>query len=501
MILARMKHLHWKIASIALLFGFTCSPIAAAEIPEVDAPEPRRPNVLFIAVDDLNDWVGCLGGHPQSHTPNIDALAESGTLFVHAHAPAPVCGPARTAILYGLAPHKSGSYGHHEVYSPQKRLPEGQLPLTLVFQQNGYYTVGCGKIFHYPEERGWDEFRGNIRGIAPTQRIRPGPDIQLTYGIQDTDNDSDTSDGRLTDWAIEQLQRDHEKPFFIALGLRKPHLPWDAPKKYYELHDHEEIQLPHVPENALEDLPDAATVFARSIVGFRDTDDHKAITAVDGAWQELVRAYLATSSFADANVGRLLDALEESSHADNTIVVLWGDHGWHLGEKESWRKMTLWERGTRTIFVIRTPGSEANGSRVEAPVSLQNIFPTLVDLCQLEVDQELDGVSLKSLLNDPSIPWDHFVLMSHGPGNFAVRHGQWCLIRYADGSEELYDIHKDPAELNNLANLPEYNDQRTNLRRHLPGTWQYIMGPRFKNFESSFAPPPEQEEANPPSHD
>jgi arylsulfatase A-like enzyme len=454
-------------------------------------PTGKKPNVLFIAVDDLNDWVGYLGGHPQAHTPHLDALAKQSIVFSHAYCAAPVCGPSRTALMYGIAPHKSGSYGHHKMYAPNNLIPERQ-PLTQAFKNSGYYTAGCGKIFHYREQRGWDEYKSGFGGMGVKREDREplGENISLSWGMIDTDNDSDTGDGKLTDWAIERLKRDHDKPFFIALGLRKPHLPWDAPRKYFNRLDPDSIQLPNVPADDLDDVPEAGKEFARSLVGFVRSDDHKAITAADGAWEKLVRAYLATSSFADANVGRILTALDNSPYRDNTIVVLWGDHGWHLGEKHHWRKMSLWERGTRTPFIIRLPGSNPVSGRVEAPVSLQDIYPTLVDLCGLDVSQPLDGNSLQPVLADPTAAWDKPVLISHGPGNFAVRQGRWRLIHYADGSEELYDLVADPGELTNLAEQREFDKQRETLRAHVPRDWRYVMGPRFQRFNESFARPP-----------
>ena len=443
-----------------------------------------KPNVLFIAVDDLNDWVGYLGGHPQAITPNIDRLASKGVAFEHAYCPAPVCGPSRTALMYGIAPHKSGSYGHANVYETRERIP-GRKPLNLVFQENGYYTAGCGKIFHFRETRGWDAY-GSIKAkklSGKTAKVGG-----LKYSMLKTDNDSDTSDGKLVDWAVEQLDRSGDKPFFLALGLRKPHLSWDAPKKYYDQFDLDSIQIPNVPEDDLDDLSEASNVFAHSVVGFSKKGDHEKVLSTPGAWRKLVRAYLATSSFADANVGRMLDALEQSPHRDNTIVVLWGDHGWHLGEKEHWKKMTLWERGTKTPFIIKVPGVPAQ--QVEVPVSLQDIFPTLVDLCGLEVGQELDGNSLKPLLTGTAKNWNQPVLMSHGPGNFAVRQGPWRLIHYADGSEELYQLKNDPQEFTNLANSPEHQTAIKKLRTQLPDTWEYVIGPRFAEFPDSFAEPP-----------
>ncbi|MFK7790403.1 MAG: sulfatase, partial [Phycisphaeraceae bacterium] len=399
--------------------------------------EDPRPNVLFIAVDDLNDWVGYLGGHPQSQTPNIDALAKQGFAFKYAYCPAPACGPSRTALMYGIAPHKSGSYGHHASYSPANLLDPSRLPMNLAFQNNGYYTAGCGKIFHYPEPRGWDVYQRGFGGKRAEKVEAPGPGVRIKTGIIDTDNDSETGEGKAADWAIAQIKQDRDKPFFIAMGLYQPHEPWVAPKKYFDQHPLNDVALPRVPKDDLDDVPRAGRVFARSLVGFRHWDDHAEITAVDGAWQKLVQGYLAASSFSDSNVGRVLDVLAQSEHADNTIIVLWGDHGWHLGEKEAWRKMTLWERGTRTPLIIKLPGQQTS-KLIDEPVSLQDLYPTLADLCGLKVEQPLDGDSLAPLMQTDAPDWDRPVIMSHGPGNFAVRHDRWRLIKYADGSEELY---------------------------------------------------------------
>jgi arylsulfatase A-like enzyme len=465
------------------LFCFMCTGCAATG---EQAAEP--PNVLFIAVDDLNDWVGYLGGNAQSHTPNIDALAERGFAFKYAYCPAPACGPSRTALMYGVAPYKSGSYGHHASYDPKQLLDESQLPMNLVFQNNGYYTAGCGKIFHYPEPRGWDVYQRGFGGKRAEQVAAPGKGVRIKTGIIETDNDSETGEGKAADWTIAQLEQVHDKPFFIAMGLYQPHEPWVSPKKYYDRFPLESVKLPRVPEGDLDDVPEAGQVFARNLVGFRHWDDHKEITAVEGAWRKLVRGYLASCSFSDSNVGRVLDALAKSEHADNTIIVLWGDHGWHLGEKEAWRKMTLWERGTRTPLIIKLPGDH-EPRLIDEPVTLQDLYPTLVDLCGLAIDQPLDGDSLKPLMQARGEKSERAVLMSHGPGNFAVRQGRYRLIRYADGSEELYDVVSDPQEWENLAAKPGYGSVAAALRQQLPKTWKYVIGPRFKWFEDSFAEP------------
>ena len=468
------------LALAVCLFGSACT--------TSKAQTPAGPNVLFIAVDDLNDWVGYMGGNVQAQTPNIDALARQGFAFNYAYCPAPACGPSRTALMYGIAPHKSGSYGHHSMYDPANLLDKKQLPMNLVFQNNGYYTAGCGKIFHYKEPRGWDIYQRGFGGLRAEEVKAPGPGVRIKTGVIETDNDSETGEGKAADWTIEQLEQAHDKPFFIAMGLYQPHEPWVAPRKYFDRFPLDEVVLPKVPEGDLTDVPEAGHTFARNLVGFRPWDDHAEITAVNGAWRELVRGYLAASSFSDANVGRVLDALAKSEHADNTIIVLWGDHGWQLGEKEAWRKMTLWERGTRTPLVIKLPGKH-EAKLIDEPVSLQDLYPTLVDLCGLTIDQPLDGDSLKPLMSTEVVQWDRPVVMSHGPGNFAVRYGRYRLIRYADGSEELYDIHADPKEWDNLATKSKYDATRAELREYLPKDWKYLIGPRFKKFEDSFAEP------------
>jgi len=246
--------------------------------------------------------------------------------------------------------------------------------------------------------------------------------------------------------------------------------------------------LPEVPENDLEDIPDAGKYIAHTVYPFFKKNDHEAIVAKDGTWEKLVHAYLATCSYADYNVGRILKALEASPYAKNTIIVLWGDHGWHLGEKEHWRKMSLWEQGIRTPFIIRMPGM-TKGKLVNSPVSLQDIYPTLVDLCKLDLSQELDGNSLTPLLVKKDVEWDKPALISYGPGNVAVRQEQWKLIRYADGSEEFYDISKDPNEYTNLAGNPEFQTPLAKLRSSVPKTWKYVICPRTKPFEHTLSKP------------
>lgn len=456
-----------------------------------------RPNVLFIAVDDLNDWVGYLKCHPQTKTPNIDKLAAESFAFTRAYCSAPSCGPSRTSLMYGIYPHRSGSYFHSHTYSSEKLISPDRLPLQLAFQRNGYYTSGSGKIYHqgkgYVDERGWDSFgtrtckhKCDITRVFGNDSKRPLHDHSI--GITDESPDSDVLDGAIVNWAIKQLSIQHKKPFFLAVGLRKPHAPWVASRRFYDQYDAATIQLPEVLENDLDDIPDAGKYIAHNVYPFYKKKEHELIAAKKGLWKKLVHAYLATCSHSDYNVGRVLKALEASPYAKNTIIVLWGDHGWHLGEKEHWRKMTLWEQGTRVPFIIKIPGM-TEGKIVSNPVSLQDIYPTLVDLCKLDLSQELDGNSLTPLLTGQQVLWDKPALINWGPGNFAVRQGQWKLIRYADGSEEFYDISKDPNEYTNLADNPEFQPVLEKLRSSIPKTWKYIIDPRTKPFEHTLAKP------------
>ena len=457
--------------------------------------ESKKPNVLFIAVDDLNDWVGYLKGHPQARTPNIDKLADESVAFTRAYCSAPLCGPSRTSLMYGIYPHRSGVYFHHETYHPSKLISPERIPLQVAFQKNGYHTLGSGKIFHYGgtlNTGGWNNFipkksskdSKEITYVFGEGSRRPLKDWRI--GISEADPDSDHLDGAIVNWTIKQLSMKHEKPFFIAAGLSKPHSPWVAPRQFYDQYDAANIQLPEVPGNDLEDIPDAGKYIAHTVYPFFKKNDHEAIVAKEGTWEKLVHAYLATCSYADYNVGRILKALEESPYAKNTIIVLWGDHGWHLGEKEHWRKMSLWEQGTRTPFIIKMPGM-TKGKLVNSPVSLQDIYPTLVDLCKLDLSQELDGNSLTPLLVKKDVAWDKPALISYGPGNFAIRQEQWKLIRYADGSEEFYDISKDPNEYTNLAGNPEFQPALEKLRSSIPTTWKYIICPRTKPFEHTLS--------------
>jgi len=435
------------------------------------------PNVLFIAVDDLNDWVGHLGGHPNAKTPHIDRLAKRGVSFTRAYCSAPLCNPSRVSLLTGVLPSKSGVYGNGEKL--RDKIP-GAITLLQYFKSFGYSTKGGGKIFHGTNKAGdpasWDFYfltpRGAGRHIA--QREEGLPESAWTPWGHVPVTDPEMFDGMVADWAVSELEKSHDKPFFLACGFSKPHLPWYVPEKYFDMHPLESIELPSTLENDLDDVPDFGKKLAIEVYdpsGERNFavkgGDHNNVLA-NNQWHKAVQGYLAAISFADAQVGRLLDALEKSEHADNTIVVLWGDHGWHLGEKQHWRKHALWETTTRTTLIISAPGGIQKNRLCERPVSLIDLYPTLVELCGLPERKGLDGQSILPLLKDPKKKWERPVVMTYGFKNHAIRTERWRYIQYNDGSEELYDHTRDLDEWTNLASQSKYKRVIRKLRKSLP---------------------------------
>ena len=421
------------------------------------ATDQAKPNVLFIAVDDLNDWVGCLGGHPQGTTPHIDRLAERGVVFSQAHCAAPLCNPSRTALLTGLRPSSSGVYDNDQDW--REALPD-VMTLPRYFMRRGYRVVGSGKIYHgrFPDEQGWHAHLPKGHDLQPAGADRGVGGIRFAPLAVD---DDEMDDYKMVDWAIGQLAKTHERPLFLACGIYKPHMAWNVPRKYYDQFPLEEIVLPKVLDTDLEDVPPVGVRLAHP------NGDHRRMLA-SGRWKEAVRAYLAASAFADAMIGRLLDALDKSRYADNTIIVLWGDHGWHLGEKLHWRKNTLWDEATRAPLIFVVPGLTRAGGQCRRPVDFMCIYPTLADLCGLPVPQHVEGVSIRPLLENPDAPWDRPAITTRGYRNHAIRTERWRYIRYHDGGEELYDHANDPMEWTNLAGKAEHAGTQEELARWLP---------------------------------
>jgi len=429
----------------------------------------QKANVLFIAIDDQNDWTGCLGGHPNAKTPNIDRLAAKSQLFTHSYCPSPHCNPSRASLMLGKYPSTTGMYDYRGNFST---ILKDNITLPRHFKENGYYVVGAGKLFHRNDKNAWHEYMRRPGDPGPPKEKRPLNGITggkwFDFGPIEVSDDQ-MSDGKIAKWAVEQLGKKYEKPFFIGAGFFRPHLPWYAPKKYFEMHPLDSIALPVVKEDDLDDVPERGKVLALKGVGYPSLPggDHKCLVE-HGKWKEAVQAYLACCSFTDAQVGKVLDALKRSPYADNTVVILWSDHGWHLGEKSHWRKHALWEEATHCVLSIMVPGLTKAGSRCDTPIGLYDIYPTLIDICGLPEKPELDGLSLMPLLKDPNAKWDRPALTTYGFKDYALRSKRWRYIRYADGSEELYDHHNDPNEWTNLAKDPKYAKVKQDLAQWFP---------------------------------
>jgi arylsulfatase A-like enzyme len=456
---------------IVSVFPFAAALLAAPQLPAAPAGRPAaapaRPDVLFIASDDLNHWVTHLGRNPQVRTPHIDRLAARGVTFTHAYSPVPACEPTRLALMGGRRPWTTGCYYNGDGWRNFQKPGEG---LTAQFLQAGYYVGGAGKIYHgdqyLPAE--WTEYMKKD-GLSPT-----GKGVTKDEGfhepLQHDLKDDDLDDWHSVNWCIERLSRPPAKPFFLACGMHKPHLPWAVPRKYYEMFPRDSIQLPPYLENDLDDIPPAGVKMA-----LQNRDHERFLQS--GRWKDAIQSYLATIAYVDMNVGRLLDAFDQSPRRDNTIICFWGDHGWSLGEKHHWRKFALWEEPTRAPFIWVVPGVTRPGGVSARTVDFMSIYPTLCALAGLPVPAHVDGPDISVLLRNPAAAWDRPALTTHGFKNHTVRTEQWRLIRYADGSEEFYDETKDPYEWTNLANKPEYAAAKATLAKFLPPTDAPHRGP------------------------
>ena len=443
-----------------------------------DSGQPKaKPNILFIAIDDLNDWTGMLKGNPQALTPNMDRLAAQGMLFANAHCAAPACGPSRAAIMSGIRPSTSGNYINKSSFTHNPILNNSVL-LPEFFQKNGYYVAGGGKLFrgyHFNEEvkgRGFDEYYPSktqdlpsFAGLKFSSKLPLGgwstradwgpchPDVTL----------ADHPDGMTGNWATKKLQEGKLKePFFLGAGIFMPHLPNYAPQKYFDRFPLEKIQLPEgYRENDLDDVPKAHSKMAHNpwLPRVRAT----------GQWKHAIQGYLACTNMVDDVVGQMVAALEESKYAENTIIVLWSDHGFQLGEKQRWGKYSLWERASRVNFVWVAPGVTTPGSTTNRPVNLLDIYPTLASLTGCKPPEgQLEGNDLSILMRDPDAGWDQATVTTFGFKNYGVRSQQYRYIVYADGAEELYDHTQDKWEWKNLAGDPEYAEIKKKMRQQIP---------------------------------
>ncbi|HEY3324390.1 MAG TPA: sulfatase [Planctomycetota bacterium] len=433
------------------------------------AGEPARPNILFIAIDDLNDWVGCLHGHPQAKTPNMDRLAARGMLFANAHCQSPLCNPSRNSLLTGLRPSTTGIYG----LAPGIRAVESLkswVTLPQHLRASGYFTAGFGKIYHdgsiAPKDRAGEL---DVWGPAPGMPLPPKKFVNTPSEMRAVDwgvfpaDDHEQADWKIADAAIAQMKAlPQGKPFFVAAGFRLPHVPCFASQQWFDQFPPEnQITLPPVKENDREDVP-----FFAWYLHWKLPEPRLSWLKKANQWHNLVRCYLASTTFMDSQIGRVLDALDATGQANNTIIVLWSDNAWHLGEKAITGKNTLWERSTHVPLIFAGPGIVKG--QCTQPAELLDIYPTLVELCGLPARDGLEGHSLAPQLRDPAAarPWP--AITTHNCGNHTVRSEHWRYVRYADGSEELYDHRSDPNEWTNLAKDAKYADVLKEHAKWLP---------------------------------
>lgn len=462
--------------------------LEAAPKPRKSAmPDGGRPNVLFIIADDLRDYAGWMGGHPQARTPNMDRLARMGMRFTNAHCSYALCNPSRTSLLTGMMPSSSGVFGNEQDWRRSVQVA-GRPTMPEHFKAAGFTTLAAGKLFHAnhggPDGRlsGWHGGRRGFEQDTAWDTRFPEPGVQIPdlpvhtgqnynglniwhwdWGRIDVPDEL-TDDGAVTAWAADQLRRKSSRPFFLGVGLYRPHSPWYVPKAYFDQFPLDSIQLPEVREDDLADVPAFAKAYDRA-------GSHHEVILKHQKWKEAVQAYLAGVAFCDAMLGRVIDALEAGPNARSTVVVFTSDHGWHLGEKRRWHKGGLWEEATRVPLCIVAPGVTKPDTVSQEPVSLIDLYPTLCELAKLKAPDHLDGTSLLPLLRDPSVRGRRPAVTVMGGGartSYAARSDRWRYIRYADGSEELYDHHSDPHEWSNLAALPEHAAVKQKLAGFFP---------------------------------
>ncbi len=481
-----------RLLHLALLLAL---PVGAATLKRARAPR-NAPNVLFIVADDLRDWVGWMGGHPQAQTPHMDRLARRGMRFSNAHCSFALCNPSRTSLLTGLLPSSSGVFGNEQDWRRSVQIT-GKATLPEHLRGLGFLSAGAGKIFHAnhggPDSRltGWHGGRRGFEQDRAWDQRFPAPGIQIPelpvptgqnynglniwhwdWGALDLP-DVLTEDGAVVQWAGDFLRRKQDRPFFLAVGLYKPHSPWYVPREYFDRFPLDSIVLPKVREDDLDDLPASARAHAKP-------GSHHDRLLATGKWREAVQAYLSSIAFCDAMLGRLLEALDAGPHAEDTVVVFTSDHGWYLGEKQMWHKGRLWEEATRVPLTIHAPGLTHPDSASAEAVSLLDLYPTVCDLLKVAKPAHLDGASLLPLLKDPAARRDRPALTTMGGGDragYAARDRRWRYLRYADGGEELYDHDSDPHEWVNLADRPEHAAIKQALAAHFPQEFKRASRP------------------------
>lgn len=459
-----MNNVFGRLASVFFVIAITLF-MGCTSIPE----RIEKPNILFIAIDDQNDWIGYIGGHPMIKTPNIDKLAASGTAFTNAHCQSPLCNPSRTSLLTGLRPSTTGIYG----LSPWiKTLPEYKDFVTLpqYFKKNGYITMSGGKIYHGGNGRKKGDKEFDILGPGASGKPYPPQKLVKTpfgnHKLVDwgtfPHKDENKGDYIVADWAVEQLGKKHDKPFFLSVGFFLPHVPCYATQKWFDMYPDDDSVLPKIKEDDRADTPRFSWYL------------HWYLPEVRTKWlkeqkelRNFVRSYMACTSFVDAQVGRVMKALKDNGLEENTVVVLWSDHGFHLGEKGISGKNTLWDDGTRVPLIFAGPGVRPK-QICGKPAELLDIYPTLLDLAGLPANDKLEGHTLTPQLEDKDAHREWPAITTHNHDNHGIRSENWRYIVYADGSEELYDMKNDPHEWHNVVGKAENKAIITHLRKYIP---------------------------------
>ena len=431
-----------------------------------------KPNVLFIVVDDLNDWTTLFSPNNPIRTPNLEGLAKRGAFFTNAYCPSPASNPSRACILTGIRPHKTGVYGNSSDW--RAALPE-RTTLQRYFKNNGYYVAGSGKIFHHHNDWAFHD-NASFNEYLMMSINEPYPARKLNklewYGSRNTDwgvwpdDICKTADFKTAEFGVRFLEEPHDQPFMLNIGIYKPHSPYFAPIQFFDAYPLSGLKMPNRLDNDQEDLPSGAKSLMKPTRWFWE-GMIKAMEENPDVYREFVRAYQACAGFADAMVGKVLKALDNSPYRENTIIILWSDNGFHLGEKDHIEKFALWEKTTHVPYIIIAPGVTRPGQILDNPVDLTTIFPTLVELCGLKVPDGLDGFSLVPLLRGENLEIPP-ALMTYMKGNHAIRTEKWRYISYADGTEELYDHDHDPHEWFNLAGDKAYKNIIDELREYIP---------------------------------
>ncbi len=469
-------------------------------------PTAERPNIVMIAIDDLNNWVG--PWQAKAITPNIDRLAKEGVGFRNAYCVVPACNPSRVALMTGMRPETTGQYQNAGNFRDKKPGNKNILTIAQYLSAAGYESVAAGKIFHHPrgtdpkptplsDPVSWNFQNANQTGTGGADEYLDDDGYPLWYGGKSKrgllgtnsyaatglfwgpikDKIEDTGDWKTADFGVEYLAKKHDKPFFLALGIFRPHSPQLAPQKFFDMYPLDKIELPNCPEDDMNDIPKIAqTNWSTPMIELLKSKPEE--------YKKAIQAYLACITYADACIGHILDGLAKSKYADNTIVIMWSDHGWQLGHKNRWEKFSLWKQGTNAPFIIKLP----NGLKAvmcDRAVSYLDIYPTICELTNLPKPTNLEGTSLLPLLKDPKAPREIPAIITYPEGAFSIVLDQWNYIRYEDGSEELYDHNTDNDEFHNLADKPEFAAKKAELAKWIPS---FTPSPPAVEVEKEFKP-------------